>query len=127
MPTKNPAVWSDFLTAIGQITAILILVCALAGPAQQYSKGEKMFNLFHYLAEVVTSMVAGFIVYLLLRVTEMHEEWIAAFSGLGAYFGNRIMNLLYRFMVGKLKIAFYENTDKKLESLEVGGKDDRKN
>ena len=43
MPTKSPAVWSDFLTAIGQITAILILVCALAGPAQQYSKGEKMF------------------------------------------------------------------------------------
>lgn len=127
MPTKSPAVWSDFLTAIGQITAILILVCALAGPAQQYSKGEKMFNFFHYLAEVVTSMVAGFIVYLLLRVTEMHEEWIAAFSGLGAYFGNRIMNLLYRFMVGKLKISFYENPDKKIELFDSETKDDRKN
>lgn len=33
MALKQPAVWSDFMTAIQQITAVLIVVCALAGPA----------------------------------------------------------------------------------------------
>ena len=46
MPIKQPAVWSDFATAVSQIAAILIIVCALAGPAQAYAKGEKVFKFF---------------------------------------------------------------------------------
>ena len=87
MPTENPVNWSDFMSAASQIAAILILVCELAGPAQAYTKGEKVFKLIQYLVEFVTSAEAGFIVFLLLRVTEMPEEWMAVFSGVAAFFG----------------------------------------
>lgn len=103
MPTKSPAVWADFLTTISQIAFILIFVCALAGPAQKYAKGEQIFKIGQYFVEVITSAAAGFIVFLLLRVSSIPEEWIAAFSGLSAYFGTRLMNVLYGLLVGKIR------------------------
>lgn len=113
MAIKQPAVWSDFATAVSQIAAILIIVCALAGPAQAYAKGEKVFKFFQFVVEFVTSAAAGFIVFLLLRVTDMPEEWIAAFSGISAFFGTRLMNVLYAIFVGKLKIMLHADEKRK--------------
>ena len=76
------------MTAIAMITVILIIVCSISGAAMPYVKGEKMFKFIRYLVEVITSAAAGFIVFLLLRVTDIPGEWIAAFSGIAAYFVN---------------------------------------
>lgn len=76
------------MTAIAMITVVLIIVCSISGAAMPYVKGEKMFKFIRYLVEVITSAAAGFIVFLLLRVTDIPGEWIAAFSGISAYFRN---------------------------------------
>ncbi|MFQ7008804.1 MAG: phage holin family protein [Parasutterella sp.] len=73
--------WEDFMTAIAMITVILIIVCSISGAAMPYER-EKMFKFIRYLVEVITSAAAGFIVFLLLRVTDIPGEWIAAFSGI---------------------------------------------
>lgn len=101
---KNPSGWSDFLTTINQITFILLLLCALAGPAQEYAKGEKPFKIITYSVEVLTSAIAGVIVNLLLRVTDLPEEWIGAFTGIGSFFGVRMMSVLYQLFMGRIKL-----------------------
>lgn len=106
MSLKQPAVWSDFMTAIQQITAVLIVVCALAGPAQAYVKGEEKFVLIKYAVEVVTSALSGIIVFLLLRVIDMPEEWLAAFTGIGTFFGLKLMNVFYKLLLGRLRVIF---------------------
>lgn len=104
--------WEDFMTAIAMITVILIIVCSISGAAMPYVKGEKMFKFIRYLVEVITSAAAGFIVFLLLRVTDIPGEWIAAFSGISAYFGTRIMNVLYGLLTGRLKVMFHSDNRK---------------
>ncbi len=116
MATNEPAVWSDFLTAISQITAVLIIVCALAGPAQPYIKGEEKFVFIKYIVEVITSALSGVIVFLLLRVIDMPEEWLAAFTGIGTFFGLKLMNVFYRILVGRLKVIFQQDDEKKKEA-----------
>lgn len=104
----EPARIEEFMTALTYIAGVLIIVCSLSGAAMPYVKGEKMFTFARYLVEVVSSAAAGVIVFLLLRVTDMPEEWIAALSGLSAYFGTRLMNVLYSLLVGRLKLIFHE-------------------
>lgn len=107
----EPARIEDFMTAITYIAGVLILVCSVSGAAMPYVKGGKMFVFARYLVEVISSAAAGVIVFLILRVTDMPEEWIAALSGLSAYFGTRLMNVLYSILVGRLKIIFHDKND----------------
>lgn len=107
----EPAQFQDFMTALTYIACVLIFVCSLSGAAMPYVKGEKVFVFAKYLVEVVSSAAAGVIVFLILRVTDMPEEWIAAFSGLSAYFGTRLMNVLYSIFVGRLRIIFHEKPE----------------
>lgn len=114
MPEKQPATWADFVTAISQITAVLILVCALTGPAQAYIKGEKKFDLIRYFVEVVTSALSGVIIFLLLRVFDMPEEWLAAFTGIGTLFGLKVMDVLYAIFIGRLRFLFNHDIPQKI-------------
>lgn len=100
------------MTATAMITVILIIVCSISGAAMPYVKGEKVFKFIRYLVEVITSAAAGFIMFLLLRVTDIPGEWIAAFSGIAAYFGTRIMNVLYGLLTGRLKVMFHSGNRK---------------
>lgn len=109
MPAKQPAVWADFITAVNQIAFYLLLLCALAGPAQKYVKGDKPFRILQYLIEVVTSALTGVIVFLLLRVFDMPEEWLAALTGIAAFFGTKLINVLYRILIEKLSSVFNSN------------------
>lgn len=115
MPEKQPAMWSDFLTAINQITAVLIIVCALAGPAQAYVKGEKKFVFVRFLVEVVTSALSGIFIFLLLRVYDMPEEWLAAFTGIGTLFGLKVIDALYAFFMGRIKFMFHHELSQKID------------
>uniref|UniRef100_UPI00272B4CD1 hypothetical protein n=1 Tax=uncultured Parasutterella sp. TaxID=1263098 RepID=UPI00272B4CD1 len=59
-----------------------------------------------YSVEVLTSAIAGVIVNLLLRVTDLPEEWIGAFTGIGSFFGVRMMSVLYQLFMGRIKLLF---------------------
>lgn len=88
------------------ITGSLVILCALVGAASTFVKGERQFKLSIYLFEVFSSMSAGTIVYLFLRVTSTPEEWIAAISGLSAYFGTKLLAILYQLLVNKIQNYF---------------------
>lgn len=109
---------NDFLTPVNVIAFALILVCALSGAAAPYVKGEKEFHYVRYLVDVVTSCAAGFIVFLIVRTTTNSWEWTAASSGISAYFGIKIMNVLYHLFTGKIKLSFVEHS----QSNSMGGR-----
>lgn len=112
---KNPQRLDDFMTALTLISLALGGVSALAGAAMPYVKGEREFMLARYVVEVMTSAIAGVIVFLLLKVTDLPEEWIAALTGVASFYGVRLMNILYGFLVGRLKVIFLDTTKNEVE------------
>lgn len=122
---KNPQRLDDFMTALTLISLALGGVSALAGAAMPYVKGERDFMLARYIVEVMTSAIAGVIVFLLLKVTDLPEEWIAALTGVASFYGVRLMNILYGFLIGRLKIIFLDTSKNEVEKKE-GEENDRK-
>lgn len=112
MAWKNPTTWSDLNSALNQISLILVFLCALTGGAAPFVKGEKAFRFGLYLWEVVSSMSAGIIVFLFLKATNTPDEVIGAVSGLSAYFGTKLMSMLYGVLIFKIKQIFKVNRDK---------------
>ena len=103
---KDPQKFDEFMTALSLISFALGFVSALAGAAMPYVKGERQFMFYRYIVEVATSAIAGVVVFLLLKVTDIPEEWIAALTGIASFYGTRLMNVLYGLLVGRLKIIF---------------------
>lgn len=111
MPYHRFEFWANLLTSMQTISAALVSLCAVVGAAGPFVKGERTFKLSLYCFEVFSSMSAGAIVYLLLRATSTPEEWIAAISGLSAYFGTKLMSILYQLLIKKLQKLFHEGDD----------------
>lgn len=107
---KNPQKFDEFMTALSLISFALGFVSALAGAAIPYVKGERQFMFYRYIVEVATSAIAGVVVFLLLKVTDIPEEWIAALTGVASFYGTRLMNVLYELLVGRLKIVFLDSS-----------------
>lgn len=120
---RNPQRFDDFMTALTLISIALGGVSALAGAAIPYVKGEREFMLARYVVEVMTSAIAGVIVFLLLKVTDLPEEWIAALTGVASFYGVRLMNILYGFLVGRLKVIFLDTTKNEVEKKNSEEKD----
>ena len=106
MPYRTFEFWNKLLSSMQVIAGGLITLCAFAGAASAFVKGERQFKLSLYLFEVVSSMSAGTIVYLFLRATSTPEEWIVAISGLSAYFGTKLLAVFYTLLVQKLQGLF---------------------
>lgn len=121
---RNPQRFDDFMTALTLISLALGGVSALAGAAMPYVKGERDFMLARYIVEVMTSAIAGVVVFLLLKVTDLPEEWIAALTGVASFYGVRLMNILYGLLVGRLKVIFLDTTRHDVEKKE-GEENDR--
>lgn len=115
---RNPQRFDDFMTALTLISLALGGVSALAGAAMPYVRRERKFMLARYIVEVMTSAIAGVIVFLLLKVTDLPEEWIAALTGVASFYGVRLMNILYGFLVGRLKVIFLDTTKNEVEKKE---------
>lgn len=115
---RNPQRFDDFVTALTLISLALGGVSALAGAAMPYVRREREFMLARYIVEVMTSAIAGVIVFLLLKVTDLPEEWIAALTGVASFYGVRLMNILYGFLVGRLKVIFLDTTKNEVEKKE---------
>lgn len=115
---KNPQRLDDFMTALTLFSLALGGVSALAGAAMPYVRREREFMLARYIVEVMTSAIAGVIVFLLLKVTDLPEEWIAALTGVASFYGVRLMNILYGFLVGRLKVIFLDTTKNEVEKKE---------
>lgn len=113
MPYHKYEFWASLLTNMKTITAILVALCAFVGAAAPFVKGERQFKVSLYCFEVLSSMSAGTIVYLILKATSTPEEWIAAISGLSAYFGTKLLTVLYSLVIKKLQKVFHENTENK--------------
>ena len=79
--------------------------------------------LARYIVEVMTSAIAGVIVFLLLKVTDLPDESIAALTGVASFYGVRLMNILYGFLVGRLKVIFLDTTKNEVEKKESEGND----
>ena len=107
---RNPQRLDDFMTALTLFSLALGGVSALAGAAMPYVKREREFMLARYIVEVMTSAIAGVIVFLLLKVTDLPDESIAALTGVASFYGVRLMNILYGFLVGRLKVIFLDTT-----------------
>lgn len=107
---KDPQKFDEFMTALSLISFALGLVSSLAGAAMPYVKGERKFMFYRYIVEVATSAIAGVVVFLLLKVTDIPEEWIAALTGISSFYGTRLMNVLYGLLVGRLKIIFLDSS-----------------
>lgn len=103
---RDPQKFDEFITALSLIAFALGFVSSLAGAAMPYVKGERKFMFYRYIVEVATSAIAGVVVFLLLKVTDIPEEWIAALTGIASFYGTRLMNVLYGLLVGRLKIIF---------------------
>lgn len=104
---KDPQKFDEFMTALSLISFALGFVSSLAGAAMPYVKGERKFMFYRYIVEVATSAIAGVVVFLLLKVTDIPEEWIAALTGIASFYGTRLMNVLYGLLVARLKIIFW--------------------
>lgn len=115
---RNPQRFDDFMTALTLFSLALGGVSALAGAAMPYVRREREFMLARYIVEVMTSAIAGVIVFLLLKVTDLPEEWIAALTGVASFYGVRLMNILYGFLVGRLKVIFLDTTKNEVEKKE---------
>lgn len=115
---RNPQRFDDFMTSLTLISLALVGVSALAGAAMPYVRREREFMLARYIVEVMTSAIAGVIVFLLLKVTDLPEEWIAALTGVSSFYGVRLMNILYGFLVGRLKVIFLDTTKNEVEKKE---------
>ena len=120
---RNPQRFDDFMTALTLFSLALGGVSALAGAAMPYVRREREFMLARYIVEVMTSAIAGVIVFLLLKVTDLPEEWIAALTGVASFYGVRLMNILYGFLVGRLKVIFLDTTKNEVEKKESEGND----
>lgn len=110
MAWKNPTTWSDLNSALNQISIFLVFMCALTGGAAPFVKGEKTFKFGLYLWEVFSSMSAGVIVFLFLKATNTPDEIIGAVAGLSAYFGTKLMSMLYGLLIFKIK-QFFRHKD----------------
>ena len=99
---KDPQKFDEFMTALSLISFALGFVSSLAGAAMPYVKGERKFMFYRY--------IAGVVVFLLLKVTDIPEEWIAALTGIASFYGTRLMNVLYGLLVGRLKIIFLDSS-----------------
>ena len=115
---RNPQRFDDFMTALTLISLALGGVSALAGAAMPYVRREREFMLARYIVEVMTSAIAGVIVFLLLKVTDLPDESIAALTGVASFYGVRLMNILYGFLVGRLKVIFLDTTKNEVEKKE---------
>ena len=115
---RNPQRFDDLMTALTMISLALVGVSALAGAAMPYVRREREFMLARYIVEVMTSAIAGVIVFLLLKVTDLPDESIAALTGVASFYGVRLMNILYGFLVGRLKVIFLDTTKNEVEKKE---------
>lgn len=108
---KNPQKFDEFMTALSLISFALDLISALAGAAMPVRKRRK-----GNLCSIDTSLkwphrqLPGVVVFLLLKVTDIPEEWIAALTGVASFYGTRLMNVLYGLLVGRLKIIFLDSS-----------------
>ena len=107
---KDPQKFDEFMTALSLISFALGFVSSLAGAAMPYVKGERKFMFYRYIVEVAASAIAGVVVFLLLKVTDIPEEWIAALTGIASFYGTRLINVLYGLLVGRLKIIFLDSS-----------------
>ena len=107
---KDPQKFDEFMTALSLISFALGFVSSLAGAAMPFVKGEWIFMLYRSIVEVGTSAIGGVVVFLLLKVTDIPEEWIAALTGIASFYGTRLMNVLYGLLVGRLKIIFLDSS-----------------
>lgn len=119
---RNPQRLDDFMTALTLFSLALGGVSALAGAAMPYVKREREFMLARYIVEVMTSAIAGVIFFLLLKVTDLPDESIAALTCVASFYGVRLMNILYGFLIGRLKVIFLDTTKNEVEK-----KDDKEN
>lgn len=87
---KDPQKFDEFMTALSLISFALGFVSSLAGAAMPYVKGERKFMFYRYIVEVATSAIAGVVVFLLLKVTDIPEEWIAALTGIASFYGTSV-------------------------------------
>lgn len=106
MAWKNPTQWGDMNNALNILSMLLVFFCALTGGATRFTKGDIAFKFGLYLWEVASSMSAGMIVFLFLKATNTPDEMVGAISGLSAYFGTRLMSMLYGVLVFKIKQYF---------------------
>lgn len=111
MAWKNPTQWGDMNNALNILSMLLIFLCALTGGATRFTKGDMAFKFGLYLWEVASSMSAGMIVFLFLKATNTPDEMVGAVSGLSAYFGTRLMSMLYGVLVFKIKHYFKHSDD----------------
>ena len=116
MPYHKYEFWASLLTNMKTITTLLVAICAFVGAAAPFVKGERQFKISLYIFEVLSSMSAGTIVYLLLKVTSTPEEWIAAVSGLSAYFGTKLLTTLYAIFIKRLQKALRAEDDEEKKS-----------
>ena len=111
MAWKNPTQWGDMSNALNVISMLLMFLCALTGGAARFTKGDVAFRFGLYVWEVASSMSAGMIVFLFLKATNTPDEIIGAISGLSAYFGTRLMSMLYGILIFKIKKFFRHSDD----------------
>lgn len=108
---EKPTQWGDMSNALNVISMLLMFLCALTGGAARFTKGDVAFKFGLYVWEVASSMSAGMIVFLVLKATNTPDEIIGAISGLSAYFGTRLMSMLYGILIFKIKKIFRHSDD----------------
>ena len=106
---------SEFWNDLSQIAPILlILMSALAGGASTFVKDNKPFNFFKYLYEVFSSIVAGYITYLILHSFKLEYGICVAGSAIAAYFGTKILIIFYQIFIARLnELVKFNKEDRK--------------
>ena len=106
---------SEFWNDLSQIAPILlILMSALAGGASTFVKDNKPFNFFKYLYEVFSSIVAGYITYLILHSFKLEYGICVAGSAIAAYFGTKILIIFYQIYIARLnELIKFNKEDRK--------------
>ncbi|WP_289640336.1 phage holin family protein [Turicimonas muris] len=125
MAWKNPTQWGDMNNALNILSMLLVFFCALTGGATRFTKGDIAFKFGLYLWEVASSMSAGMIVFLFLKATNTPDEMVGAISGLSAYFGTRLMSMLYGVLVFKIK-QYFRHSDAPAKDSDNKKKEDDK-
>ena len=82
----------------------LLILASLAGGANTILKDEHIqFSIGRYILEVLSSITAGAIVYLVLQPTSIPQGIRTASSALAAYFGTKVLLIFYEFFIIKTK------------------------